>query len=74
MYFGVQGLLTKWMYGVSLWVMTYLLARFGNSAEQPLGVLLVGPVAGAACLLSLLLFARYPERELLEAVREGRKS
>lgn len=67
MYFGVQGFLTKWIYGVSLWALTFLLSRFGSRPEEPLGVLLVGPVAGAACLLSLALYARYPERELLRS-------
>jgi GPH family glycoside/pentoside/hexuronide:cation symporter len=65
MFFGVQGLATKWMYGVSLWVFTWLLSRFGNSPETPLGVLLVSPVAGAFALLALALYALYPEREVL---------
>lgn len=68
MYFGVQGFLTKWMYGVSLWVLTYLLSRFGNSSESPDGVILVGPVAGLACLVAAALFARYPERRILAAL------
>jgi GPH family glycoside/pentoside/hexuronide:cation symporter len=67
MYYGVQGFLTKWIYGVSLWVLTLLLARFGNSPERPLGVILVGPVAGAACLLSAAALVFYPERRVLEA-------
>jgi len=66
-YFGMQGFLTKWIYGVSLWALTFLLSRFGSRPDEPLGVLLVGPVAGVACLLSLFLYARYPERELLRA-------
>jgi GPH family glycoside/pentoside/hexuronide:cation symporter len=65
MYFGVQGLVTKWMYGVGAWAFTFLLARFGNSPEEPLGVILVGPVAAAACLLAMGLYALYPEREIL---------
>lgn len=60
MYFGVQGFLTKWVYGLSLAVLTFLLARFGNAPASPLGVVLLGPVAGAGCLLAALLFARYP--------------
>lgn len=71
MYFGVQGFLTKWVYGVSLWVMTYLLSRFGNSPDEPLGVLLIGPVAGAACLLAALVFRRYPEAELQKRIRSA---
>jgi Na+/melibiose symporter-like transporter len=68
MYFGVQGLVTKWMYGVGAWAFTFLLARFGNSPEEPLGVILVGPVAAAACLLAMGLYALYPEREILAEV------
>jgi len=65
MYFGVQGLFTKLMYAVSTAILAFLFARFGNSADQPQGVLLVGPVAGAFCLVSAFLFAFYPEREVL---------
>ena len=67
MFFGVQGLLTKWVYGLSTWCFTFLLASYGNSAQEPWGVVLVGPVAGALCLLSLGFYAFYPERAVLEA-------
>jgi GPH family glycoside/pentoside/hexuronide:cation symporter len=62
MFFGVQGFLTKWVYGVSIWIFTWLLARFGNSPEEPWGVILVGPVAALFALLALVLYAFYPER------------
>ena len=65
MYFGMQGLATKSLYGVSGAILAFLFARFGKSPEEPLGVLLVGPVAGALCLVSTLLYARYPERQVL---------
>jgi GPH family glycoside/pentoside/hexuronide:cation symporter len=67
MFFGVQGLLTKWMYGIALWVFTYLLSRYGNSPGSPGGVLLVGPVASACSLVALALYALYPERRVLAA-------
>jgi GPH family glycoside/pentoside/hexuronide:cation symporter len=66
MFFGVQGLCTKFVYGVSGAILAYLFQRFGNSADQPLGVLLVGPVAGALCLVSALLYTLYPESRVLE--------
>jgi GPH family glycoside/pentoside/hexuronide:cation symporter len=69
MFFGMQGFFTKWVYGVALWIFTYLLARFGNSPGEPLGIILVGPVAAAAALVSAALFARYPERVVLAATR-----
>jgi len=65
MFYGMQGFVTKWVYGLSLWVLTFLLAHFGNSPAEPLGVILSGPVAGAACLLSVAILALYPEREVL---------
>jgi GPH family glycoside/pentoside/hexuronide:cation symporter len=67
MFFGMQGFCTKFMYGVSTAILAFLFARFGNSAAEPLGVLLVGPVAGVLCLASALLYALYPEREVLAA-------
>lgn len=66
MFYGVQGLLTKWVYGLATWTFTFLLARYGNSPEQPWGVVAVGPVAGLLCLASLCFFALYPERAVLE--------
>jgi GPH family glycoside/pentoside/hexuronide:cation symporter len=62
MFYGVQGLATKWVYQASLALMSWLLVRHGASAEQPQGVLSIGPVAAALCLLSLALWALYPER------------
>jgi GPH family glycoside/pentoside/hexuronide:cation symporter len=70
MYFGMQGFFTKMLYGVSGAILAFLFGRFGNSADEPLGVILVGPVAGAFCLASALLFLRYPEREVLAASRQ----
>ena len=74
MFYGMQGFLTKWMYGVSLWGLTLLLSRFGNSPEVPWGIVAVGPVAGLACIVSGLSFARYPEREILASARSGAPS
>ena len=71
MYFGVQGFLTKWIYGVSLWVMTFLLSRFGSSPDTPLGVLLIGPVAGSACLVGALAFARFPEEHVVASAGDA---
>ena len=65
MYFGVQGLLTKWVYAAALALMSFLFAKYGNSRETPFGVLLVAPSAALFCLTSALLYARYPERRIL---------
>lgn len=69
MYFGAQGLFTKWAYAASATILSFLFARYGNSQAEPLGVLLVGPVAGALCLVSALLFRFYPEHRV---IAEGR--
>jgi GPH family glycoside/pentoside/hexuronide:cation symporter len=69
MYFGMQGFITKLPYGVSAAILAYLFQSFGASPEEPLGVLLVGPIAGGFCLLSTLLFLLYPERAVLEETR-----
>jgi GPH family glycoside/pentoside/hexuronide:cation symporter len=69
MYFGVQGLLTKWMYGFSIWAFTYLLSRFGNSPDEPLGVVLVGPVACVTSLIAIAIYSRYPEQRILAEAR-----
>jgi GPH family glycoside/pentoside/hexuronide:cation symporter len=60
MYFGMQGLMTKVSFGVGPLVATLLFTIFGNTAEQPLGILLCGPVAGAIVFAGWLAFRRYP--------------
>jgi GPH family glycoside/pentoside/hexuronide:cation symporter len=72
MYFGMQGLATKWLYGIGNAILAWLFARFGNSAEAPLGVILSGPVAAGFCLVSAALYTRYPEREVLRATLAAR--
>lgn len=56
----MQGLMTKVSFGVGPLVATQLFAHLGNTAEQPLGILLCGPVAGALGVLGWLAFRRYP--------------
>lgn len=65
MYFGAQGLLTKWVYGLSTALLSWLFIAFGNSSDRATGVLLVGPIAGASCLASACVYALYPERRVL---------
>lgn len=67
MFFGVQGLTTKVLYGVSGAILAWLFSAYGKSADEPLGVLLVGPVAAGFCLVSTALFFRYPEDEAIAA-------
>jgi len=60
MYFGMQGLMTKVSYGVGPLVATQLFSHYGNTTDEPLGILLCGPVAGALGVLGWLAFRRYP--------------
>jgi GPH family glycoside/pentoside/hexuronide:cation symporter len=73
MFYGAQGLFTKWAYAASATIMSFLFTRYGNSQEEPLGILLVGPLAGALCIVSAGLYALYPERQVLAAARRERR-
>ncbi len=68
MYFGTQGLLLKVNLGISTLVSGGLLQFFG----EPLGIQLTGPVAGFFILVGLLIFLRYPEKEVV-AFQKGQE-
>ena len=40
------------------------MSAYGRSAEEPLGVLLIGPVSGTFCVIAAVLYALYPEKEV----------
>ncbi len=67
MYFGTQGLFLKVNLGVSTLVSSGLLQLFG----EPLGVQLTGPVAGFFILIGLVIFLRYPEKEVINFRKEN---
>jgi GPH family glycoside/pentoside/hexuronide:cation symporter len=67
MYFGAQGLLTKWVYAASAALLSFLFVKLGNSRAEPAGVLWVGPIASALLLASAGLYSLYPEEEVLRA-------
>lgn len=69
MYFGAQGLLTKWVYAASAAILSLLFVKFGNSRAEPAGVLMVGPVASAFCFVSALVYLWYPEHDVLDSAR-----
>ncbi len=70
MFYGVQGLMTKWVYAASAALMSFLLSGYGRSAEEPLGVLLIGPVAGVLCLVGAIFYAFYPEPRIRNELEE----
>lgn len=66
MYYGVQGLFTKWVYAASAAILSFLLSGYGRSVEEPLGVQLIGPVAGVFCVIGAALYFFYPEKQVRE--------
>jgi GPH family glycoside/pentoside/hexuronide:cation symporter len=58
---GVVRAFDKWAYGLAAALIAFLFARFGKSPDEPLGVLLIGPIGGAVGLLSAVLFRHFPE-------------
>ncbi len=65
MYFGAQGFVLKIVMGLSSFVTGILLQFFGETAADPLGIQLTGPVAAVFILLGGIVFMRYPEKEVL---------
>ncbi len=65
MYFGIQGLVMKIAFGLSSALMGGLFQLYGQTPEQPLGVQLTGPVAAVFVLIGLIIFSRYPEKEVV---------
>ena len=57
-YFGTQNLVEKTATSVSPLLLSLLLL-LGNSADDPLGIRLVGPVAGVIVFVGYLVFRRY---------------
>jgi GPH family glycoside/pentoside/hexuronide:cation symporter len=65
MYYAAAGTLNKMGFALSTVIFGALLSAFGYSAAAPLGVRLVGPVAGLGMLAGVVLFAaayRLPDR------------
>ncbi|MCL1986844.1 MAG: MFS transporter [Firmicutes bacterium] len=58
MFFGVQGLINKIMVAIASFIVGLILSGFGNSIEQPLGVILIGPLAAVAALVGFIVMLR----------------
>ena len=61
MFLGVEEALRKYILGLAAALIAFLFAQFGKSTEEPLGVLLVGPIGAVAGLASMILFALLPK-------------
>ena len=44
---------------IGIWIAATTMAQFGNSADSPLGVFLVGPVSGLFCIAAVLVATQY---------------
>lgn len=75
LYYGVQATLQKGGLGLAAGIFALILALFGRSADDPLGIRLIGPVAGACALIGYVAFVRgyrlTDEGEL--AARDGKR-
>lgn len=63
LFFGLQGLTVKISVGLAGALLGYLLANFGYSQTQPLGIQLVGPIAGVLALGATVAYSFYPRDE-----------
>lgn len=63
MFFGVQGLVIKLVIAFSSFVTPMIFSTFGYTAENPLGLQLVGPLAGVIILTSLMFLSKYSLEE-----------
>jgi len=75
LYFGAQNTIEKWASALMFPIFVGL-RLLGETADDPLGLRLVGPVAGTAALIGLLSFRGYrlPDSVTVETVAllEGR--
>lgn len=64
MYFGAQGFILKLALGLSTLITGFLLQIFGSTAANPLGIQLTGPISAIFILIGVIVFSRYPEKEV----------
>jgi len=50
--------------GFSTLITGFLLQLFGSTPEQSLGVQLTGPVAALFLMVGVIVFSRYPQKEI----------
>jgi GPH family glycoside/pentoside/hexuronide:cation symporter len=58
LYYGAQNTIEKWVGSLSPAILAGLFLA-GETADNPLGIRLVGPVAGVAALIGYVFFRRY---------------
>ncbi len=70
MYYGAQNFILKLAMGLSTLITGFLLEWFGSTPAEPLGVRLTGPVAAVFLLVGVIVFSRYPQKEIAEQQAE----
>lgn len=70
MFFGAQGLIIKIVIGISSLVTPFIFDIFGYTKDNPLGLKLIGPIAGIIALAGIFFIRRYG---LTEQQLEDRK-
>ncbi len=70
MYFGAQGFILKLALGLSTVITGALLQLFGSTLAQPLGIQLTGPISAIFILIGVIVFSRYPEKEVTQYQQE----
>ena len=70
LYYGAQNTIEKWVGSLSTGILA-LLFMLGETADNPLGIRLVGPVAGLASIAGFIVFLGYrlPDSVTAETVR-----
>jgi len=58
MFFGVQGLINKFMVAIAGFVVGVVLDLFGNTVDSPFGVILVAPIAAVIALIGFIIMMR----------------
>lgn len=59
-YYGVQGVINKFVIGIVTFLTGILFDTFGATAGNSLGVQLTGPIGGAFALFAFFMFLKYP--------------
>ncbi len=62
-YNGMEGLFSRSGSGFAWMLSSLLFSFFGNSAENPMGIMLTGPAGALLVLAGLLFFLKYPFKE-----------
>lgn len=57
-YYGMQNTLQKFSFALASVIFGTTLAVFGSTIDQPLGIRLIGPIAGLAAILGFLVFVK----------------